>query len=121
MVILVTVFRLISNRVDNSLIRLSNISRVLEHASVRGFETGASCVGIDPPLKVSKCSYIDTSGDLIQIVTNLVQNAVKFPPEGGSIIVTVRQENQILAGVSVRDTGPGILPEFLEQIFDPFF
>ena len=58
---------------------------------------------------------------LIQIVTNLVQNAVKFTPEGGSIMVTVRQENQTLAGVSVRDTGPGIPREFLDQIFDPFF
>ena len=58
---------------------------------------------------------------LIQIVTNLLQNAVKFTPEGGSILVTVRQENQMLAGVSVRDTGPGISPEFLDQIFDPFF
>ena len=58
---------------------------------------------------------------LIQIVTNLVQNAVKFTPECGSIIVAVRQENQTFAGVSVRDTGPGILPEFLDQIFDPFF
>ena len=58
---------------------------------------------------------------LIQIVTNLVQNAVKFTPEGGSITVTVRQETQTLAGVSVLDTGPGIPPEFLDQIFDPFF
>jgi signal transduction histidine kinase/ActR/RegA family two-component response regulator len=58
---------------------------------------------------------------LIQIVMNLVQNAVKFTPEDGSILVTVRQESQALAWVSVRDTGPGIPPEFLEQIFDPFF
>jgi signal transduction histidine kinase/CheY-like chemotaxis protein len=58
---------------------------------------------------------------LIQIVTNLLQNAVKFTPEDGSIMVTVRQETQTLAGVSVLDTGPGIPPEFLEQIFDPFF
>jgi CheY-like chemotaxis protein len=58
---------------------------------------------------------------LFQIVTNLVQNAVKFTPEGGSIMVAVWQESQTLAGVSVRDTGPGIPPEFLDQIFDPFF
>jgi len=58
---------------------------------------------------------------LIQIVTNLLQNAMKFTPGGGSIMVTVRQETQTLAGVSVRDTGPGIPPEFLEQVFDPFF
>jgi CheY-like chemotaxis protein len=58
---------------------------------------------------------------LIQIVTNLVQNAVKFTPESGRISVTVRQETQTLAGVSVQDTGPGIPMEFLDQIFDPFF
>ena len=58
---------------------------------------------------------------LIQVITNLVQNAVKFTPEGGRIMVTVKQENQALAEVSVRDTGPGIPPEFLDQIFDPFF
>jgi len=58
---------------------------------------------------------------LVQIVMNLVQNAVKFTPEDGSITVTVRQENPVLAEVSVRDTGPGIPPEFLDQIFDPFF
>ncbi|HKO31719.1 MAG TPA: ATP-binding protein, partial [Nitrospiraceae bacterium] len=58
---------------------------------------------------------------MIQIVTNLVQNAVKFTPEGGSIIVTVKQESQTLAAVSVCDTGPGIPPECLDQIFDPFF
>jgi signal transduction histidine kinase/ActR/RegA family two-component response regulator len=58
---------------------------------------------------------------LIQIVTNLVQNAVKFTPEGGSILVTMKQENQTLAAITVCDTGPGIPQEFLDQVFDPFF
>jgi signal transduction histidine kinase len=58
---------------------------------------------------------------LIQIVLNLVQNAVKFTPEEGVIAVTVSQDGQSLAGVSVRDSGPGVPPEFLEKIFDPFF
>ncbi len=71
-----------------------------------------------PPVPLSVWADRDR---LIQIVTNLVQNAVKFTPEGGSITVMVRQETQTLAGVSVLDTGPGIPPEFLDQIFDPFF
>ena len=58
---------------------------------------------------------------LIQIVMNLTQNAVKFTPEGGSITVTAKRENELLASVSVYDTGPGIAHEFLDQIFDPFF
>jgi len=58
---------------------------------------------------------------LFQIIINLVQNAMKFTPEEGRITVTVRKDNHRHAGVSVRDSGPGIPPEFLDKIFDPFF
>lgn len=58
---------------------------------------------------------------LFQIVTNLVQNAVKFTPQDGTVIVTVSRESRTLAGLSVRDSGPGIPEEFMEKIFDPFF
>ena len=58
---------------------------------------------------------------LFQIIINLVQNAMKFTPEEGRITVTVRKDNHRHAGVSVRDSGPGILAEFLDKIFDPFF
>ena len=58
---------------------------------------------------------------LIQIVLNLVQNAIKFTPEEGIIALTVALDDQALAGVSVRDSGPGIPPEFIDKIFDPFF
>ncbi|RPH75211.1 MAG: response regulator, partial [Nitrospiraceae bacterium] len=86
--------------------------RLLAHAKLQTLEVVA------PPAPLVVWADRDR---LIQIVMNLVQNAVKFTPEGGSILVTVRQENQALAGVSVLDTGPGIPPEFLDQIFDPFF
>src|SRR5262245_53128239 len=58
---------------------------------------------------------------LFQIIINLVQNAMKFTPEEGRITVTVQKDNHRHAGVSVRDTGPGIPAEFLDKIFDPFF
>jgi len=58
---------------------------------------------------------------LIQIVLNLVQNAVKFTLDEGIITVTVAEDDHALAGVSVRDSGPGIPPEFINKIFDPFF
>jgi signal transduction histidine kinase/ActR/RegA family two-component response regulator len=58
---------------------------------------------------------------LVQVVINLVQNAMKFTPEEGSIRVAVMKENHRHAGVTVRDTGPGIPSECLEKIFDPFF
>ena len=58
---------------------------------------------------------------LVQIVINLVQNAMKFTPEEGDITVSVRKENHRHAGLTVRDTGPGIPPDCLDKIFDPFF
>ncbi len=58
---------------------------------------------------------------LFQVVTNLVQNAVKFTPEGGRITVEVHPIGQHAVGITVRDTGPGIPDIFLDKIFDPFF
>jgi CheY-like chemotaxis protein len=58
---------------------------------------------------------------LFQIVINLVQNAMKFTPEEGRITVTVGPDSSRHAGISVRDTGPGIPQEYLDKIFDPFF
>jgi len=58
---------------------------------------------------------------LIQIIINLVQNAMKFTPEEGRITVTVGSDSVRHAGVSVCDTGPGIPSEYLDKIFDPFF
>jgi len=58
---------------------------------------------------------------LFQIVTNLVQNAVKFTPESGRITVTVTTENARAAKITVQDSGPGIPPEFIDKVFDPFF
>jgi signal transduction histidine kinase/ActR/RegA family two-component response regulator len=58
---------------------------------------------------------------LIQAVVNLAQNAIKFTPVEGAITIAVELPSQRMARVLVRDTGPGIPPEYLEKIFDPFF
>ncbi|MCX5794136.1 MAG: ATP-binding protein [Elusimicrobia bacterium] len=56
---------------------------------------------------------------LRQVFWNLVSNAVKFTPEGGTVTVLARRaEGQVL--VSVEDTGPGIGPEFYGQLFELF-
>ncbi|MFL5618901.1 MAG: PAS domain-containing sensor histidine kinase [Gemmatimonadaceae bacterium] len=54
-----------------------------------------------------------------QIVLNLVSNAVKFTPEGGSVTVTCALRDGV-ATVEVRDTGPGVPEDMQEVIFDPF-
>jgi len=55
---------------------------------------------------------------LRQVVWHLLANAIKFTPRGGVVDVSIESNGQ--ACVTVRDTGPGIDPEFLPRIFDRF-
>ena len=54
-----------------------------------------------------------------QILLNLLSNAVKFTPAGGRIVLSCAPLGERVA-VRVRDTGPGVPPEMLEAIFEPF-
>lgn len=56
---------------------------------------------------------------LQQILVNLLNNAVKFTPEGGRIKVTMRRVGTDVE-IQVADTGQGISPEFIDRIFERF-
>lgn len=56
---------------------------------------------------------------LVQIVTNLLNNAAKYTPDGGDISVSARVENSLVV-VEVSDTGLGIPPEDQLRLFDLF-
>jgi signal transduction histidine kinase len=56
---------------------------------------------------------------LQQILLNLLSNAVKFTPRGGEIVVACESTPETVL-ISVRDTGVGMPPDKLEQIFEPF-
>jgi signal transduction histidine kinase len=56
---------------------------------------------------------------MTQVIYNLLNNAIKFIQEGGSITInTEKEDNHIL--VFVKDTGTGIDPEILPQLFSKF-
>jgi heavy metal sensor kinase len=57
---------------------------------------------------------------LRQLVTNLVDNAIKFTPEGGSVSLQVENAGD-RAKLTVSDTGSGIPEEHLPHIFDRFY
>jgi signal transduction histidine kinase len=57
---------------------------------------------------------------LFQALTNLVDNAIKYTPEGGRVILASTTSGQG-PEVVVADTGPGIPPELREKVFQRFF
>jgi two-component system cell cycle sensor histidine kinase PleC len=57
---------------------------------------------------------------LKQVMLNLISNAVKFTPEGGSITVSVQSAAFERVRIAVTDTGIGIAPEDLSRLAQPF-
>ena len=68
--------------------------------------------------------YIGDNMKLRQVLINILGNAVKFTPQGGSVEVEVerkaRYERQTTLCFTIRDTGIGISQEYLPHIFDTF-
>ena len=56
---------------------------------------------------------------IIQVLTNIISNALKFTPEGGKITVSFSSEDG-MGKVAIRDTGRGISKEDIPKVFDRF-
>ena len=74
-------------------------------------------------LNAGCCGELYMTGSYIliyRVVFNLVENAIRYNRDGGSVYVSVnkRDTNAVIA---VRDTGRGIAPEYIERVFEPFF
>ncbi|HEY65975.1 MAG TPA: GAF domain-containing protein, partial [Caldilineae bacterium] len=57
---------------------------------------------------------------LFQVMDNLIDNAIKFSPEGGEIRIRARQEGDELI-ISISDQGIGLSPEELPHVFERFY
>lgn len=73
-------------------------------------------VEIEPPCCFIKCDY----QRILQVFSNIIGNALKFTPPGGSIMIHAEEKNG-WAQFSVHDSGPGIAEKLLPHIFDRFW
>src|SRR2546428_6268284 len=91
------------------------MSDVMTRASSSSGVVAEFKADLDPRLPI-------VTGDrdrLVQVVTNLVNNAVKYSPDGGTVTLSTRSDGGF-ALVSVTDTGLGIPPDEIGHVFERF-
>ena len=57
---------------------------------------------------------------LLELLSNLIDNALRYTPQGGSVTVRVRRDGEH-ALLEVEDTGPGIAPSERVHVFERFY
>ncbi len=113
-----------AGRVDWTMERVDNPFGLVEHvantfkplADERKVDLVVECVGAVSPVEMDK-------DRMVQVLTNLCSNAMKFTPEGGRITLQGRvtiDDGQPAFEIVVQDTGPGIPLHELEKVFDRF-
>jgi signal transduction histidine kinase len=113
------VSRAVAGKLEVSLTRV-DVSEVVRHVvtshSPRARDEGLGLSSdVEPGLRV-----LGDRQRLEQVFSNLVSNAIKFTPPGGLISVSASRASG-MARVLVADSGEGIEPAQLEQVFDRFW
>jgi PAS domain S-box-containing protein len=121
-------------RIVNDMIDISRITRgaiAIEHAPVDVVDVARRAAEAAAPLMDGAGHKLHlqlpdeplwVNGDLhrlTQLATNLLNNAARYTPQGGEILLAVRAAGSQVR-LQVRDNGRGIEPELLERIFDMF-
>ncbi|MBA3461833.1 MAG: HAMP domain-containing histidine kinase [Deltaproteobacteria bacterium] len=104
---------LVRSRRDGALLLRDALDAFEEAATQDGIQLSTTCIHEPGVLEVDH-------DRILQVLTNLVGNALKFTPRGGKIGIAVETREGVVT-FSVRDTGEGIERELLGKIFDRYF
>ena len=89
--------------------------------SLLGFEDTWEAKNLEIETDIEEDVRIKSDPELLSLVwNNLISNAVKFTPDGGTVGVSLQTEGSYVA-VSVSDTGCGMTPEVGQHIFEKFY
>ena len=76
--------------------------------------------GVSLRAKCDDVCIIGSDALIYRLLFNLVENGIKYNRPGGSVTVSIHQE-EAMAVLHVSDTGMGIPPEYRDSVFQPFF
>lgn len=98
-----------------------DINEMLRRAVIRRMnDLETKEIDISCEFETDPCPVNADSDRIEQVVINLLDNAIKFTPEGGKIVLESAAAEGIVK-VTVRDSGSGVAPEDRDKIFDRFF
>jgi histidine kinase len=103
---------------NKKLIRIESLTESAVNSLKSAFVKKGVTLIYQPEKKLSR---INVDGDrILQVIQNLLGNALQFTPPGGKVILTInQQENNIQ--ISVSDNGAGIEARHLQHIFERFY
>ena len=93
---------------------------VLVRDAAAGFEPRARAKGVRLEVCTEPAPLQGDAARLRQVITNLLDNALKFTPRGGCITATVKTAEKNVS-LRVQDTGPGIAEAVKTRVFERFY
>ena len=94
-------------------------ARVRDTLAMLESDARAKHLTITTALEATRPLVMADAARIHQVLWNVVKNAIKFTPDGGSIRIGTRNDGNTLA-ITCDDTGIGIPPEILPHVFEPF-
>jgi two-component system sensor histidine kinase BaeS len=91
-----------------------------EVAAIYQYQTQRKNITLDLDI-ASPLSEIEVDpGRMTQVLTNILDNALRHTPEGGRIVLSAREANDQVE-LAIQDSGPGLKAEDIDRIFDRFY
>ncbi|HLA87949.1 MAG TPA: ATP-binding protein [Anaerolineales bacterium] len=84
------------------------------------FQFDEKRVRLNSSLPIEPIIVLADEDRALQVLTNLLSNALQYTPEDGSVTISI-ERNKNMARIAIRDTGLGIPPEHLTNIYDRFY
>ena len=106
-------FRLKKERIELGVVASIVLGLFRERAEKKGIRLATDLQASLPPLHTDQRA-------LEQVISNLVENAVKYCPPGSTVTIGAKEENGGVR-VSVVDNGPGIDPKHVPRLFERFY